>query len=205
MNKIDVFKFTFDADKLWFISDIHFGHKNIIKYANRPFSSVEEMNETIVKNWNMRVGDKDIVFNLGDLSFFPKDGANLVRRLNGKKYWILGNHDRDISQLKPFFGWIGNYAELKVKDEDTDSGIRFIVLSHYPFASWKLSHKGSWHFHGHCHGELFHENYPRVDVGVDGQKGSHDPTYGPISYQEIKTIITKRKLKKNLHHADKPI
>lgn len=80
-------------------SDPHFGHENIIKYENRPFSSVEEMNLQLVKNWNKVVSKGDTVFVLGDIAFKLKkeEVANIIKQLNGKKILILGNHDRSKS------------------------------------------------------------------------------------------------------------
>ena len=70
----------------WFTSDLHFGHKNIIKYANRPFANVEEMNAALIKNWNELVKPEDYVYVLGDVSFMRmKDTLNILQQLNGKK------------------------------------------------------------------------------------------------------------------------
>ena len=83
-------------DKVWFTSDLHFYHKNICKYCNRPYESVEEMNEGIIQNWNSVVKDDDIVFVLGDLGFCGSEKLMpLIERLKGKKYVVQGNHDSD--------------------------------------------------------------------------------------------------------------
>ena len=88
-----------DGNKVYFTSDTHFGHENIIKWCRRPYSSVEEMNEKLIENWNSVVGPDDIVFHLGDFAF---GGSGLwkevLSRLNGKKYLIIGNHDEKKSQ-----------------------------------------------------------------------------------------------------------
>lgn len=78
----------------YFTSDLHFGHKNIIKYEDRPFSSVEEMDEFLIYKWNSKVGKNDEVYILGDFGFVSGTRANeLLDRLNGKKFLIKGNHD----------------------------------------------------------------------------------------------------------------
>lgn len=78
----------------WVISDLHLNHKNIISYCSRPFSSVEEMNETIIQNWNKVVRDTDEVFCLGDFALCGKDKIiEFGRRLRGRKRLILGNHE----------------------------------------------------------------------------------------------------------------
>ena len=83
----------------WFISDTHFNHKNIIAYQNRPFASVQEMNTTMIENWNRTVSRKDEVFFLGDLSFKQNKDAlrELIASLNGYKILLIGNHDRRYS------------------------------------------------------------------------------------------------------------
>ena len=78
----------------WFISDTHFGHKNILEYEkeHRPFNTVEEMNETIIERWNSVVKPKDLVYHLGDFCF-GKSALAIASRLNGRKILVLGNHD----------------------------------------------------------------------------------------------------------------
>jgi len=148
---------------IFFTADTHFGHKNIIKYSYRPFSSVTEMEETIVHNWNSRVKQDDTVYHLGDFAFVNKSEKNrLLHRLNGNICLIKGNHDKKLNaELRSKFCWIKDYHEItgpnKVK----------IVLCHYAFDVWNKSHHGSWHLHGHSHGMLPPGNRMRVDVGVD--------------------------------------
>lgn len=83
-----------DTSKIWLIADTHFNHKNIIKYCNRPFSSIEEMNETLINNWNSVVKNNDRVFMLGDFCLSGKDKIiKIGNQLNGRKTLIIGNHD----------------------------------------------------------------------------------------------------------------
>ena len=78
----------------WIISDTHFGHENIIKYCNRPFSSVEEMDARMIKLWNNVVKKNDIVYHLGDFGVGNKEYiSKIVSKLNGRIFLILGNHD----------------------------------------------------------------------------------------------------------------
>ena len=87
--------------KVFIISDTHFGHENIIKYCNRPFSSVEEMDEKMIKNWNETVSNNDVVLHLGDFGLGKKEYiASIVKRLNGKKILIMGNHDNWSEQTR---------------------------------------------------------------------------------------------------------
>ena len=81
--------------KVFIIADTHFSHKNIIKYCNRPFSSVEEMNNVMLNNWNNTVGKNDLVIHLGDLYLGKKSEAReFLPKLNGRKILIMGNHDQ---------------------------------------------------------------------------------------------------------------
>ena len=86
--------FNFKGEKLFFTADTHFNHANIIKFCNRPFKSVEQMNETLITNWNSVISEDDIVFHLGDFCLGgAAEWTKLLDRLNGKIYLILGNHD----------------------------------------------------------------------------------------------------------------
>lgn len=85
--------------KSFYISDLHFSHFNAISFDNRPWQTVEEMNEAIVNIWNSRVTDDDDVWILGDISWTnPYNTRVLMARLKGKKHWIIGNHDHKIAR-----------------------------------------------------------------------------------------------------------
>lgn len=86
--------YKFDGDSVFFTSDTHFYHTNIIDFCRRPFMNIEAMNETLIANWNKVVGTNDIVFHLGDFCLGDSAKWNgILDRLNGKIYLILGNHD----------------------------------------------------------------------------------------------------------------
>ena len=90
--------------KRFYIADTHFGHKNIIRYDNRPFNSVHEMDNELIENWNSVVSNDDIVYILGDISWYDDSKtANIFSRLNGHKILIKGNHDKISSYLYGFF------------------------------------------------------------------------------------------------------
>lgn len=187
--------------KIFFTSDLHFFHKNIIELSHRSFRDLEEMHEQIIKNWNRAVTPNDHVYLLGDVSFGSQEKTrNLLDRLNGKIYLIRGNHDNDI--LKDLcasrFEWIKDYYYLKVQDPDgRDGKIQPIVLCHFPFASWNRMGHGSWNLHGHCHGNLpVDKNLKRHDVGVDNN------FMRPISYEEVKEIMKTRTFKPVDHHKE---
>ena len=173
---------------IWFTSDTHFGHKNIIKYVPRPFSSVEEMDEALIENWNSRVKESDEVYHLGDVALCsPSKLKKILNRLNGKIYLIKGNHDDSAEACSDRFEWIKDYYELEVNDPDGYQGKQLLVLFHYAMRVWQASHYGTYHLYGHSHGELPDDPTSlSFDVGVD----CHN--YAPINYDEIKHIMSKK-------------
>lgn len=149
----------------WFTSDHHFDHKNIIKYCERPFSTIHDMNETMIERWNECVEPGDIVFHLGDFAFANlKRHQEILDRLNGTIRLIKGNHDRSRIIKRAGFEWIKQRYEWRVPP----SRVRLLTMDHYPMFMWRDSHIMEWHIHGHCHGTL-PESPDRLsfDVGVD--------------------------------------
>jgi len=138
-----------------FTSDHHFGHENIIKYCNRPFSNAREMNKVMIKRWNEKVKPKDSVYHLGDFGITYKENLKtILDQLNGKIYLIAGNHESAAIQNKERFEWIKEYFELKIKDPDCGNGVRRIMLFHYAMRTWRGAGRGNWHLYGHSHGTL---------------------------------------------------
>lgn len=134
----------------FYISDTHFGHANAITFDKRPFTSVEEMNETLITNWNACVTDHDVVYFLGDFCYKCKDPTSIVQRLHGKKYWILGNHDSKVRKtLESYFEEVDNM--MLIHDEYNGEKVR-VHLCHYPLAEWNNYFNDAWHVHGHIHG-----------------------------------------------------
>jgi len=174
----------------WFTSDTHFGHANIIKYSDRPFSSVEEMDRALIDRWNAKVGQEDVVCFLGDFCFSDIiRGQRYLDRLNGIKHLIVGNHDKPAVQLK---GW----ASIKNLDEIRIEG-QTIVLCHYAMRVWNKSHHGSWHLYGHSHGSLPDDpNSLSFDVGVD----CHN--FEPLNMDDIRRIMKKKTWKPIDHHGN---
>jgi calcineurin-like phosphoesterase family protein len=184
-----------NKDKLFFASDYHFFHTNVIKHDSRPFKDIDEMNKQLIQNWNEVVTKDDTVFYLGDISWagFQKT-KEIVDQLNGKIHFIMGNHDnyKVISKLDRF-ETISGLMDIYVKDEDVQDKkmgpLQHIVLCHYPMASWNRQHYGSWHLFGHTHhwfykgeSEINKELYKRkcLDMGVNGWG------YYPVSYDQVK-------------------
>lgn len=165
-------------NKVFFIGDTHFGHANIIKYCKRPFSSAQEMDAMLIKNWNDVVEPGDTVYHLGDFAF-DRHPEKYLNRLNGIKHLIKGNHDKQPS-IKHGWASINDYREIRVEGQH-------IVLFHFACRVWHRSHKGSWMLYGHSHGTLPDDRtLLSIDVGVD----CHN--FKPISFNQIKTIMKKK-------------
>ena len=177
---------------IWFTSDTHFGHKNILKYTDRPFSSVREMDEALIENWNNRVNSDDEVYHLGDVALCsPNKLQEILARLNGRIYLIAGNHDKSAKACRDIaLNGLKTIPNLEISDPDGYQGKQLIVLFHYAMRVWQASHYGTYHLYGHSHGELPDDpNSLSFDVGVD----CHN--YAPINYDEIKHIMSKKSWK----------
>lgn len=177
-------------ENTFYSSDLHLYHKSMLRYG-RDFDNVDEMNESIVTNWNKKVKKDSKVFLIGDVSFANKaKTSDILDRLNGEIYIVLGNHD-EISKLKHNkVVSICDYLEISCGDY-------FIVLSHFPFEVWNKRQHQSWHLHGHCHGSLVLENdsQKRIDVGIDCS-----PSFSPFSFSEIEEMMRDRYNVKKDHH-----
>lgn len=173
----------------WYTSDTHFWHKNIIKYSNRPFNSVEEMNEELIKRWNQRVKPDDEVYHLGDFGFAPIDKLqSIFNQLNGKKYFIKGNHDKEAVKLP----WIWVKERVELYDNSNADKI-MLVLSHYSHRVWNKAHHGSIMLYGHSHGSLEGDSQT-LDVGVDCWE------YAPVCLDEIKKRLNTLTPRKAVDH-----
>jgi len=192
----------------WFISDTHFGHTNVIKYSNRPYATVQEMDESIILNWQQNVRPNDYIFHLGDMGMLDTDRLRkIIMRLPGQKYWIKGNHDKrtKFNQVRDLFVGIYDYLEIDVSDKNIinsdphrASNKQRIILFHYSCRVWNRSHFGSWQLYGHSHGSLEDsKNLLSMDVGVDATK-----LYGPISYRSVKKHISTKQWTPIDHHGD---
>lgn len=165
---------------IFFTSDSHFYHNNILKYENRPFKDINDMNEQIIKNWNNKVKQKDEIYILGDFSFGDKEQTlKLLDKLNGQKFLIKGNHDHVLkeSEVRNKFAWVKDYYVLK------HNNLKF-VLFHYPIQVWDCRHHGAIHLYGHIHSNLGNHSMEynisnSYNVGVDVNN------FTPIELNEI--------------------
>lgn len=147
---------------IWFTSDTHFNHANVIKHCQRPFRTAEEMNAALVDNWRAAVKDGDAVYFLGDFCLGNDKGAlEILNMLPGQKFLVVGNHDTPRIKASVRWSRVVDYMEIKPE------GAPRMVLCHYPFAVWNGSHHGSINLHGHSHGTFKSPNPRQIDVGVD--------------------------------------
>lgn len=168
--------------KVWVIADTHFCHINVITYCNRPFNSVEEMDETLINNWNRVVAPDDVVYHLGDFALADRERIrNIVSRLNGVKILVMGNHDR----FQPAFYISAGFKTAIHKSIIIDNNL---VLSHIPPAREYISDKYIYIF-GHIHDKHIDiEDLPNcLCVCCDRTD------FFPISLKRCKDLIKRKK------------
>lgn len=156
-----------------FISDIHWDHTNMA--LHRGFSSAEEMNEHIVREWNKVVKKKDIVWILGDLTM-EKGDYSFLGRLNGQKKVVLGNHDlpQHVPRMLPYVFSVSGMVKKKFGDTKC-------FLTHCPIHPVELDHRVSLNLHGHVHSNtLPDKRYWNVSAEVIG--------YAPKTFEELRKI-----------------
>lgn len=186
--------------RTFFTSDLHFNHENVIKHSARPFKDAAHMQEVLIDNWNLAVAPNDQIWCLGDFCFTRgrnKDTAlveNILSRLNGQKFLITGNHDREEVAKSRYWQAVYPMHEIKVKLRPDDVHAQRIVLCHYALRTWNQMHRGAWMLHGHSHGNLLDTGGKIMDVGVDCNG------YRPLSLQEIAVYMDDRPIDWCDHH-----
>lgn len=180
------------GQQVFFTSDQHFGHRNIIKYCNRPFADTFAMDRWIINSWNEVVGNNDIVFILGDITMYP-DGhkiKKLLDELKGKQIYIVpGNHDKPelgFKYLKDRYVILSDMVRVKFLEHEL--GNVEVMCSHCPLMTWPGRDKGVPNLFGHIHSgprstDGFDTNLPfwknMYDVGVDNND------YTPVNLKNI--------------------
>ncbi|MEG0773593.1 metallophosphoesterase [Clostridium sp.] len=192
LNKEDLINRT-----IWFTSDPHYNHFNICRLCNRPFESRQEMNNSLINNWNSVVNDNDIVFILGDFCFDQKtQWVKILKQLKGKKYLIIGNHDKEKNIPYEYFESVCDIMMLYIwsttSDEEHSIYDKF-TLCHYCMTSWPGQWNGFYHLFGHSHTRKNNTSsditlidkrpLPSYDVGVDNNN------FTPISQENVVNIL----------------
>ena len=165
----------------YYIADAHFGHENILRMCDRPFGSIDEMNEAIISAWNDRVTGNDTVFILGDLFFRCADPEPILRRLKGRKRLIIGNHDSTWMsrvELQKYFVTVDSFLEIS-------DGVRAITLCHYPLLTWK--HKlRTYMVHGHIHNDTSSDFFPLIAIRERMLNAGVDINgFRPVTFEEM--------------------
>lgn len=176
----------------FFTADLHVGSKNIIGYCNRPYSSVEEMDEALIDNYNSVVSNKDTVYLLGDLVWGHQNYRAVLSRLNGQKHLILGNHDNEQCYKKLAIDHV--IGSIRLMRGITIEG-QYIWMGHYPMRSWNRSFHGSWMCYGHIHNTL-------PDYGLSTDVGVDKWNYFPVSYEQLKDYFKGRDKLYNMEVRD---
>jgi len=169
---------------VWFTSDTHFGHKNIIKHCKRPYENASIMDEDMIAKWNSVVKPADEVGHLGDFSFHRSDwrpDQHILERLHGTKHAIVGNHD-SAQFMRKCDEWITVTEGVKEMSFKLNDESYHFVLSHYPLREWNGFFHGAYHLFGHVHAMM--APYCRsMDVGVDTNN------FMPYSLEEIINVL----------------
>jgi calcineurin-like phosphoesterase family protein len=168
------------------------GHRNIIGLCSRPFADIEEMEGEIIERHNAVVGPDDVIYDLGDFAYrcSPEHAAECVRRLNGRRTILWGNHDKPLRQAVRR-GLLGDLVESGKVTFVGDPDPRFqtglnvvigsqrIILAHYAQRTWQGAFRGAWHLYGHSHGNLqpFGKS---MDIGGDAWD------FRPVSFEDIR-------------------
>jgi len=168
-------------------ADWHFDHKNIMKYSNRPFKNIREMNQVILSNVLKKVGKDDVLHVIGDLSMKKKQFAyyalKTMRHAGIVLELIKGNHDNhwDTSTLYEYFHRISNMKDMKVDGQK-------ITMCHFPMISWNCSHFGAWMLHGHHHNSIIQDKFKGkiMNVSIDTNN------FTPVSVNEIREFMEHR-------------
>lgn len=191
---------------IWLTSDLHFGHRNIIRFCNRPFENEKVMGPALIDNWNNTVGDDDIVFVLGDTFWFDDSRAikKVVSSLKGKDiYFLPGNHDNFEAFHRvddPRIHLCADVVTCWITEVNKPK--RELYLQHCPASTWPHRESGAYHFFGHIHSqpdktEGFDQNLPlhwnQADAGCDfwGWK--------PVSLNTLICYCEGKKIKKELN------
>lgn len=174
-----------EKSKIFLTADLHLGHKNIIKYENRPFINIDMMHETIIKNWNNVITNNDKVYILGDLTFTNKEKTkNIIEQLNGKIYLIKGNHDVKPNQ------WYRDCGITEIYDYPILYN-EYFIFCHEPM--YVNNNAPYAMIHGHVHSSLAYSTFTPRSCCVSMERWN----YTPVNFNIILLNMQKLDLKIN--------
>lgn len=194
--------------KAWFTSDLHFSHPSTLYFhperreaagvtleelQEDKVKAIQKFDEWLINKWNNIIKKKDFVYILGDFCLGNKERTKyILSRLNGRKFLVIGNHDKSCRGLENYFEWVGDIKEVKfthnqypfINPEETFA----VELCHFPMLTWNRRPHGTCHLHAHCHGSLdkFNEYSQelRFDVGLDSKMGN-------LNFIDLETVYSK--------------
>ena len=178
---------------IYFISDTHFFHNNVIKFDRRPFDNMDEMLEKMLEKWNNKVSDDDTVYVLGDYAWkLGKDNIEWLKQLKGCKHLIRGNHDKikNVHIYNTLFESVKDYDDIVVELEDGEK--KRVIVSHYYIPLYNSHYYGSVHLYGHSH--LSEENITELCIQKSlREKGCKTAAYNvgcmqPYMHYEPQTL-----------------
>lgn len=168
---------------IYYTSDLHLGHANVIRHCDRPFADADEMDAALIKNWNDRVHRNDTVYIVGDFLFRAKRPAEeYLYVLKGKKHLIVGNHDKYWMKKVDLSTWFESVSPLLFV---TDSG-RTATLCHYPMMTWPGMGKGGFMVYGHIHNNTDADYWPLIasrDLMLNA--GADINGFAPVTLDEM--------------------
>lgn len=184
-----------NGDNIFFTSDTHFSHKNIIEFCKRPFKTTEEMNQKLIENWNNKVGPNDIVYHLGDFCFGgSSEWHSILAQLNGRIHLILGNHDdKNIRE-----GYMQLFEDVSYQRRLLIEGWT-VYLNHYPFLCYPGYKAYTISLFGHIHSSPYKFDGMDAEIAKKGLRSSQYDVgvdwnnFTPISWNEIKEKINYQK------------
>lgn len=165
-----------------YISDLHFGHANVINFDHRPFVDRDEMDASLIHLWNSRVSADDDVYIVGDFCYRAGNSPDwYLKQLKGHKHLVVGNHDRVTLECENAHKYLESIDKLQHVE---DNG-KHIVLCHYPMAEWYKSRHGSYLIYGHIHGnkDSTYEFMKTLEHAYNA--GACINNYTPASFNEL--------------------
>ncbi len=180
---------------VYYTSDLHLGHGNVIRHCSRPFASADEMDEALISNWNKKVHRNDTVYIIGDFLFRAERPAEAyLSVLKGRKHLIVGNHDKHWMKKVQMGEWFESVSPMLFVN---DRG-QCATLCHYPMMSWPDMSKGAYMIYGHIHNNTDADCWPLIasrdrmlNAGVDING------FAPVTLEEM--IVNNRQFKESIH------
>ena len=178
---------------IFFTSDLHFGHANIIKHCNRPFKNVDEMDDYLIARWNERVTNDDTVHILGDFIFRSKrPPEEYLSVLKGTKHLVVGNHDKAWMKKVNLSEWFESVEMMRYMT----NGQHKLTLCHYPMMSWPFSNHGGYRVYGHIHNDSRMDYWPMIEKNpLMLNSGADINGFMPVTFEEM--------IENNLEHRSR--